>query len=113
MTYTATYLLDGLAYAYAEARADQLEHSEADEADRCRYCGRSWIRWAGSKLDGHAVCTVTKAFRARLLGDMTSARGELTYDVVASKLGVSEATVQAWYTQALVDAGFPAGRHGA
>jgi len=30
------------------------------EPNTCRYCGRHWRQWAGSKLDGHAACILTE-----------------------------------------------------
>lgn len=61
----------------------------------CRYCGRYWQRWAGSKLDGHAACLVTEDFKRDLVELLRSAPA-ITYPAVATATGVSSSVVRSW-----------------
>jgi hypothetical protein len=65
--------------------------------DTCRYCGKHWCRWAGSKLDGHAACIVTDDFK-RQLAALLRHSPDVTYQAVANAIGVSLAVVRAWIT---------------
>ena len=65
------------------------------EPDTCRYCGTRWRQWAGSKLDGHAACVVTRDFKQQL-ADILRASPEMTYAKVAAALGVTPAVVRSW-----------------
>lgn len=62
--------------------------------DLCRFCGRRWIKWAGSKLDGHAKCIVGDDFKAWLRDQLRDPR--LTYVAVADACDVSPAIVRSW-----------------
>jgi hypothetical protein len=62
------------------------------EPNTCRYCGRYWRRWAGSKLDGHAACIVTDDFKKHLAVLLRSP----TYQAIADAIGVSPAVVRSW-----------------
>ncbi len=64
------------------------------DPDKCRYCGRLWRRWAGSKLDGHAACIVTDDFKRWLLEILRSPR--VTYVAVAEAIGVTPSVVRSW-----------------
>ena len=64
------------------------------EPDICRYCGRHWRQWPGSKLDGHAACIVTPDFKQRL-AELLSAP-EVTYKMVADAIGVTPSVVRSW-----------------
>ena len=58
--------VEDIAGAYASSR-DIVNREAAPAADgKCRYCGRGWVRWPGSKLDGHARCLVTSDFQDAL-----------------------------------------------
>ena len=60
----------------------------------CRYCGKHWRQWAGSKLDGHAACIVTEDFKRRLGEFLRSST--VTYAAVAEAIGVTPAVVRSW-----------------
>ena len=64
------------------------------EPNTCRYCGRHWRQWVGSKLDGHAACIVTSDFKQRLVVILRSP--EVTYKDVAEAIGVTPAVVRSW-----------------
>ncbi len=64
------------------------------EPDTCRYCGKHWRRWAGSKLDGHSACIVTDDFKKRLSQIMRSP--QITYRAIADAIGVSPSVVRSW-----------------
>ena len=61
----------------------------------CRYCGKSWQKWARSKLDGHAACIVTEDFKRRV-GAVLKASPRLTYATIAKLLGVTPGIVRSW-----------------
>jgi len=61
----------------------------------CRYCGRSWQKWARSKLDGHAACIVTEDFKHHV-GTVLKASPRLTYAMIAKLLGVTSGIVRSW-----------------
>lgn len=61
----------------------------------CRYCGRHWRQWTGSKLDGHAACVVTDDFKQQL-SDLFRASPGLTYAAIAEVIGVTPAVVRSW-----------------
>lgn len=64
-------------------------------ANTCRYCGKHWRRWAGSQLDGHAVCLVTEDFK-RYVGELLRSSPMVTYKAVAKVIGVTPAVVRSW-----------------
>lgn len=66
------------------------------EPNTCRYCGRHWRQWAGSKLDGHAACIVTDDFKKRLSVILRDPR--VTYKQVAEAIGVTQSVVRSWTT---------------
>jgi hypothetical protein len=65
------------------------------EPNTCRYCGKHWRQWAGSKLDGHAACIVTEDFKQRL-AELFRASPGMTYTAVASAIGVSPSVLRSW-----------------
>ena len=64
------------------------------EPNTCRYCGKHWRQWAGSKLDGHAACIVTEDFKQQLAELLRSST--VTYAAVASAIGVTSSVVRSW-----------------
>jgi hypothetical protein len=60
----------------------------------CRYCGKHWRRWTGSKLDGHAACIVTDDFKQKLSEILRSPT--VSYQEVADAIGVTPSVVRAW-----------------
>jgi hypothetical protein len=64
------------------------------EPNTCRYCGRYWRQWAGSKLDGHAACIVTEDFKQHLSTLLRSP--EVTYLAIADAIGVTPSVVRSW-----------------
>lgn len=85
---------------YHNARMSTSQRARWDASDpgappnTCRYCGKHWRAWFGSKLDGHAACIVTDDFKREvrdLLGDP-----RLSYQTVAEAIGVTPAVVRSW-----------------
>ena len=66
----------------------------AAEPNTCRYCGKHWRQWAGSKLDGHAACIVTEDFKRRLVELLRSPT--VTYRMIADTIGVTPDVVRSW-----------------
>jgi hypothetical protein len=66
-------------------------------ANTCRYCGRHWLKWFGSKLDGHASCVVTDDFK-QILHDRVWHAADITIVAAATALGVSESVMRSWIT---------------
>lgn len=62
--------------------------------DTCRYCGRHWRQWAGSKLDGHAACVVTEDFKQHV-GDLLRSP-TVSYVMISEAIGVSSSVVRSW-----------------
>jgi hypothetical protein len=60
----------------------------------CRYCGKHWKRWAGSKLDGHAACIVTDDFKEHLSEILRSPT--VSYQEIADAIGVTPSVIRAW-----------------
>ena len=60
----------------------------------CRYCGRHWRQWVGSKLDGHAACIVTEDFKRRLVELLRAP--DVTFAMVADAIGVTPSVVRSW-----------------
>lgn len=65
------------------------------EPNTCRYCGKHWRQWTGSKLDGHAACVVTNDFK-RELANLLRSSPAVTYRSVAEALGVTPSVVRSW-----------------
>jgi hypothetical protein len=63
--------------------------------NRCRYCGKHWIPFARSGIDGHVACVVSEAFRAQLLAVTRQRPGPIVREL-AAVLGVSESVVRGW-----------------
>lgn len=95
-----TAALDDLLAAYRAARAATNARAGAAEADHCRYCGLHWIPWAGTKLDGHASCAVTLAFKEQLLA-WSESDTTLTHTRLADALGVGIGTIRKWVLDAM------------
>jgi hypothetical protein len=98
---------DELAEAYDELREEfhlaQLVASQQARwalgdpgapEDLCRYCGRPWRAWPGSRLDGHAACIVGEDFK-RSVGDFLRSP-RVSYAAVARALGVTPGVVRSW-----------------
>lgn len=64
------------------------------EPNTCRYRGKHWRRWAGSKLDGHAACIVTDDFKLHLAELLRSPT--VTFAAIAEAIGVTPAVVRSW-----------------
>lgn len=62
----------------------------------CRYCAGRWQRWEGSKLDGHAACVVTEAFKIQL-AEVMRANPSISIKQVASVLDMSSQIVRSWH----------------
>ena len=92
----ASVLRDDFRYSnmIASQRALWCEGYPGAEPNTCRYCGKHWRQWAGSKLDGHAACIVTDDFKQRLVVLLRSPT--VTYQTIASAIGVTPAVVRSW-----------------
>jgi hypothetical protein len=88
--------LSALAREYQRARAEQLAAARAPAIGECRYCGKHWLAVAGSKLDGHAKCMVTRAF-LRLVRQALELDDTISFDMLAEACDVSQWTARAWY----------------
>lgn len=95
-------MIDGVAlrdaYRYANMVTSQRTlwcsgHPGA-EPNTCRYCGKHWRQWAGSKLDGHAACIVTEEFKGQLVVLLRSPH--VTYNAIAEAIGVTPSVVRSW-----------------
>jgi len=64
------------------------------EPNTCRYCGKHWRQWRGSKLDGHAACFVTKEFKQELVDLLRDPR--VTFKAIADAIGMTPAVVRSW-----------------
>lgn len=63
-------------------------------ADTCRYCGKYWRQWTGSKLDGHAACIVTPDFK-RHVGELLR-DPHVSYSAIGNAIGVTPSVVRSW-----------------
>ena len=79
----------------ASQRALWCSDHPGAEPNTCRYCGRHWRQWAGSKLDGHAACIVTEDFKQRISEILRASPGT-TYATIASAIDVTPAVVRSW-----------------
>lgn len=97
MSIDVTYLRDEFRYANmtVSQRALWCEGYPGAEPNTCRYCGKHWRQWAGSKLDGHAACIVPDDFKKRLIVLLRSSP-EVTYGAIADAIGVTIAVVRSW-----------------
>lgn len=95
-----------LPIAYAAARDAALAEARAPGAGAgiCRYCGKRWNPLPRTKLDGHARCVVTPAFR-EALDDLWRSSPDLTRQSLAYLLGVSVSTIIAWTAPRTVELG--------
>jgi len=91
-----TALRDAFHAAHSSAtRTARWEASDPGAPpDTCRYCGKHWRKWAGSKLDGHAACIVPEDFKQELTALLRSST--VTFQVVADAIGVSTSIVRSW-----------------
>lgn len=93
--------LQGLRNAYEHARKIAVRDARHPVGlmetpnGLCRYCGDPWVQWVGSQVDGHVKCYVPLSFKRFLVGEMKNPR--LTFDLVASALGVTVSMLRAWY----------------
>lgn len=96
-----TVTIESLRKLYEADRALTSFHAYWDVGDPdappnlCRYCGKHWARWVGSKLDGHSACMVTDDFR-QTLRELCWGHPEFTHKVLAEALGVSCSVVRMW-----------------
>lgn len=81
---------------YKADRSERLSVARQLAPFVCRYCNSYWRPVAGTLLDGHAACVVSDEFKTRLAAVMRW-HPEFGYHVVSAALGVSYATVRAWY----------------
>lgn len=100
MTRPASFDVVALRAEYQAARLLAQQQALWDESDpkcplrTCRYCGRRWQPFAGSRLDGHAACRVGEVFKRRVGEILRSPT--VTYAEVAEALGVTSGVVRSW-----------------
>ena len=82
------------AKSFASQRARWAADDPSLPPNTCRYCGRRWQRWAGTRFDGHAACIVPGEFKQRLRELLQSPL--VTYEAVAKALCVSDPIVRSW-----------------
>ena len=70
--------------------------------DACRYCGRKWTQWVGSKVDGHVQCLVSPEFK-RLVREVWNSDPLITSNRIADALGVTVSVIRAWVTRAITN----------
>jgi len=76
--------------------------SPTGRQDACRYCGRKWTQWVGSKVDGHVQCLVGPEFKL-LVREVWNSDPMITSDGIANALGVTTAVVRAWVARAITN----------
>ena len=83
-------------YRHARARTDKAAKFKPADCPRevCRYCGRWWRIWKGSKLDGHAACIVDERFKFLVRTKLSNPR--VTYRDVGLAIGVSASVIRSW-----------------
>ncbi len=90
-----TDVLTELRAAYEADRAERLAGAIPEPPPNiCRYCGQHRWELPGSRLDGHARCVVSHAFKARLIS-VLNGRPPVSYKAAALALGVD--VIRAWY----------------
>jgi hypothetical protein len=96
MTFDATALRDAFRNSNMECsrRALWCRDYPGAPPNTCRYCGKSWRQWAGSKLDGHAACIVTDGFKQQLMEVLKPST--VTYQMIADAIGMSPSVVRSW-----------------
>lgn len=88
--------LAGLRSTYDAERARlDANHPPITAVDHCRYCGKRWLRWHGSRLDGHVRCVVSQEFLHHVV-EVLDGDARATYVSVAAALGVTPSVVRAW-----------------
>lgn len=86
------------AYEYARAVASaNAVYREAPDDNTCRYCGKHRQIMQNTRLDGHAVCVVTREFIAAV-DALYRSDPKLNRPAIAEALSVSHMTVTAWTT---------------
>lgn len=81
--------------ARAQASSGARYTAESVPPKTCRYCGRHWTPWPGTKLDGHSKCIVPRSFQERLATIPTTTKSGQT---LAAELGVSYSVWRSWTT---------------
>lgn len=93
---TLTELRDRYRWACnaASVRALWCRDYPGAEPNTCRYCGKHWRQWFGSKLDGHSKCIVDEEFKAWLRELLRDPK--LTYEKIAKAIDVTPSVVRSW-----------------
>lgn len=81
-------------YTAARRRMNLHAMHPVEQDGICRYCGKRWIKYAATKMDGHGGCFVTEQFRAQLAEHLFGSTAPV--DATARVLGVSTSTVRMW-----------------
>lgn len=99
-----TLTLDRLPAAYATARAEAIATAQPVTPGLCRYCGRPWAPPVGTRLDGHALCSITPEFREALSALYRSSPA-IRREHIAAQLDVPVSIVVAWLKPRTVERG--------
>lgn len=81
-------------FAAARRRMNLHAAYPTEQMEICRYCGKRWIKYAGTMMDGHGGCFVTEQFRAELADHVFGATAPV--DAAAAVLGVSPSVIRLW-----------------
>lgn len=91
----ATDVLDDILQRFHLERIRREATANQDpDPDRCRYCGKWWRKWNGSRLDGHAKCVVGSEFKQYLR--TTLMHTSVSFMKISERLGVTESVVRSW-----------------
>lgn len=83
-------------HAARETASNAARHTAgATPRNTCRYCGKFWKPFAGTRADGHAKCNTTLAFQ-RAVYELWRRDLALSRDRIGEICGVSYSVVSAW-----------------
>jgi hypothetical protein len=91
-TWQLGQLADALRAEVARRRAAYPEIADGV----CRFCGKPWPKWLGSKMDGHAACAVSPDFMRQVVA-FSDEHYSVSLTTIASRLGVGDGVVRAWW----------------
>jgi hypothetical protein len=77
------------------ARQSAAYGSAEPPRNTCRYCGKFWKPWPGSRLDGHSRCIVPRSFQDEI-AVLWRSGAQITLPQIAALCGVTFAVARAW-----------------
>lgn len=78
----------------ADRAARDVVHPPISDPGRCRYCGKPWLRFGGTRFDGHVTCAVSDDFQRGLVEVLDTG---VSYASVGLQIGVGDNVVRAWW----------------